>query len=94
MATFSQALSVRPKVSWEATERGMCSIQDRELGEGRVYRRLTEVLGAQLTLTETPGGGCTFTLVLPQPMENETMRDLPDPSRDDLASPDSLEVPA
>jgi phenylpropionate dioxygenase-like ring-hydroxylating dioxygenase large terminal subunit len=41
---FSQALSVRPKVRWEATERGMCSIQDRVLGEGRIYRRLTEVL--------------------------------------------------
>jgi hypothetical protein len=41
---FSQALSVRPKASWEATERGMCSIQDRVLGEGRIYRRLTEML--------------------------------------------------
>jgi len=37
-------------------------------------RRLTELLGAELTLAETPGGGCTFTLVLPQPMEDEDMQ--------------------
>ncbi len=29
-------------------------------------RRLAELVGARTTLTETPGGGCTFTLSLPE----------------------------
>lgn len=32
-------------------------------------RRLAELLGASLTLTETPGGGCTFTILLPPPID-------------------------
>lgn len=54
---FSPALNVRPKVSWEATERGMCSIQDRELGEGRIYRRVTEVLLPNVRIAPSVGAG-------------------------------------
>jgi nitrite reductase/ring-hydroxylating ferredoxin subunit len=54
---FSQALSVRPKVSWEATECGMCSIQNRELGEGRIYRRLTEVLLPNVRIVPSVAAG-------------------------------------
>jgi hypothetical protein len=54
---FSQALSVRPKVRWEATERGMCSIQDRTLGEGRIYRRITEVLLPNVRIVPSVAAG-------------------------------------
>jgi hypothetical protein len=57
---FSQALSVRPKVSWEATECGMCSIQDRALGEGRTYRRLTEVLLPNVRIVPSVAAGEGF----------------------------------
>ena len=36
-------------------------------------RRLTELLDTSLTLTETPGGGCTFTLELTAPMNEDSM---------------------
>lgn len=41
---FTKALSVRPRVSWEQTGRGMRSVQDRDLEGGRIFRRITEVL--------------------------------------------------
>ena len=34
-------------------------------------RRLAEILDTSLTLTETPGGGCTFTLELIAPIHEE-----------------------
>jgi nitrite reductase/ring-hydroxylating ferredoxin subunit len=54
---FSQALSVRPTVRWEATERGMCSIQDRALSEGQIYRRLTEVLLPNVRIVPSVAAG-------------------------------------
>lgn len=41
---FAPAMSERPRVTWEYTERGMRSIQERRLEGGAVYRRITEVL--------------------------------------------------
>jgi signal transduction histidine kinase len=37
-------------------------------------KRLTEVIGAELELTETPGGGCTFTVHLDAPIITETRK--------------------
>src|SRR5205814_1707374 len=36
-------------------------------------RRLTELLSTTLALTETPGGGCTFTLELSAPIPEDSM---------------------
>ncbi len=54
---FSQALAIRPRVSWETTERGMRSIQDRDLEGGRVFRRITEVLIPNVRIVPSVGAG-------------------------------------
>jgi nitrite reductase/ring-hydroxylating ferredoxin subunit len=41
---FAKSLAARPNVSWEITERGMRSIQDRAWASGGTFRRITEVL--------------------------------------------------
>jgi len=41
---FTKALAVRPRVHWEATERGVRSIQDRDMEGSGTLRRITEVL--------------------------------------------------
>ena len=53
---FTKALAVRPRVSWEATERGMRSIQDRDAENGRVFRRITEVLLPNVRIVPSVGG--------------------------------------
>jgi signal transduction histidine kinase len=44
-------------------------------------RRLSELLGASLTLAETPGGGCTFTILLPPPTDEVPMVRMSNASR-------------
>jgi nitrite reductase/ring-hydroxylating ferredoxin subunit len=41
---FAKSLAARPRVSFETTERGMRSIQDRDWESGGTFRRVTEVL--------------------------------------------------
>jgi hypothetical protein len=52
---FTQALAARPRVSWETTARGMRSIQDRDLPDGRVFRRVTEVLLPNVRIVPSVG---------------------------------------
>ena len=52
---FTKALSVRPRVSWEATGRGMRSIQDRDLEGGGIFRRITEVLIPNVRIVPSVG---------------------------------------
>jgi nitrite reductase/ring-hydroxylating ferredoxin subunit len=52
---FTKALSVRPRVSWEQTGRGMRSIQDRDLEDGRIFRRITEVLIPNVRIVPSVG---------------------------------------
>jgi two-component system sensor histidine kinase KdpD len=42
-------------------------------------RRLAQILDTTLTLTETPGGGCTFSLELDAPVTGETRAPAPTP---------------
>lgn len=53
---FSNVLGVRPRVSWETTERGIRSIQERDLGSGRNFRRITEVLLPNVRIVPSVGG--------------------------------------
>jgi nitrite reductase/ring-hydroxylating ferredoxin subunit len=53
---FSKALAARPRVSWEATAAGMRSIQDRDTEDGRVFRRITEVLLPNVRIVPSVGG--------------------------------------
>lgn len=52
---FTKALGARPRVSWEATGRGMRSIQDRDLEDGRVFRRITEILIPNVRIVPSVG---------------------------------------
>jgi nitrite reductase/ring-hydroxylating ferredoxin subunit len=52
---FSQALAARPRVSWEATARGMRSIQDRGTESGGTFRRITEVLLPNVRIVPSVG---------------------------------------
>jgi nitrite reductase/ring-hydroxylating ferredoxin subunit len=52
---FTRALAARPRVSWEATARGVRSIQDRELTGGRTFRRITEVLLPNVRIVPSVG---------------------------------------
>ena len=54
---FTKALAVRPRVSWETTAGGMRSIQDRDTEDGRVFRRITEVLLPNVRIVPSVGGG-------------------------------------
>ncbi|MGH7321438.1 MAG: Rieske 2Fe-2S domain-containing protein [Candidatus Rokuibacteriota bacterium] len=54
---FSTAMASRPRVTWELTERGMRSIQERELGDGRPFRRITEVLIPNVRIVPNPHAG-------------------------------------
>src|SRR5262245_55131456 len=53
---FTKALAVRPRVSWETTESGMRSIQDRDATNGRTFRRITEVLLPNIRIVPSVGG--------------------------------------
>ncbi|MGH2453780.1 MAG: Rieske 2Fe-2S domain-containing protein [bacterium] len=54
---FSSAMTVRPEITWELTERGMRSTQDRALGEGRLFRRTTEVLVPNIRIVPSVAAG-------------------------------------
>jgi hypothetical protein len=52
---FTKALAARPRVSWESTDRGMRSIQDREMEGSRIFRRITEVLLPNVRIVPSVG---------------------------------------
>jgi nitrite reductase/ring-hydroxylating ferredoxin subunit len=54
---FSPALAVRPVVAWEFTDLGVCSMQDRRLDNGRMFRRLTEVLVPNIRIVSSVAAG-------------------------------------
>ncbi|MGH7355259.1 MAG: Rieske 2Fe-2S domain-containing protein, partial [Candidatus Rokuibacteriota bacterium] len=54
---FSRALAARPTVGWEETERGVRSLQDRTLEDGRFYRRVTEVLLPNVRIVPSVAAG-------------------------------------
>ncbi len=54
---FSRAIASRPRVTWESTERGMRSIQERNMEGGRVFRRITEVLIPNVRIVPNPQAG-------------------------------------
>jgi nitrite reductase/ring-hydroxylating ferredoxin subunit len=54
---FSDALNLRPRVSWEETEAGVRSTQDRELPHGRLFRRVTEILLPNIRIVPSVAAG-------------------------------------
>jgi nitrite reductase/ring-hydroxylating ferredoxin subunit len=54
---FSDALNLRPQVSWEESAHGMRSTQDRELPDGRVFRRVTEILLPNIRIVPSVAAG-------------------------------------
>ena len=54
---FSSAMNLRPQVDWEATPHGVSSTQLRELADGRVFRRVTEILLPNIRIVPNVGGG-------------------------------------
>jgi phenylpropionate dioxygenase-like ring-hydroxylating dioxygenase large terminal subunit len=54
---FAQAMSERPHVSWEYTERGMRTIQVRPQAGGALYRRITEVLLPNVRIVPSVAAG-------------------------------------
>jgi hypothetical protein len=54
---FSDALNLRPQVSWEESAHGMRSTQDRELPAGRVFRRVTEILLPNIRIVPSVAAG-------------------------------------
>jgi nitrite reductase/ring-hydroxylating ferredoxin subunit len=47
-------MAVLPKVEFELTDYGVCSVQDRVLDDGRTYRRRTEVVLPNLRVVPNP----------------------------------------
>src|SRR5262245_20109598 len=56
---FSSAMSARPDVSWAATAHGVSSTQVRALPDGRVFRRVTEILAPNVRIVPSVGAGDT-----------------------------------
>jgi nitrite reductase/ring-hydroxylating ferredoxin subunit len=54
---FSSAMNLRPQVSWERAEHRVSSTQTRELADGRVFRRVTEILLPNIRIVPNVGGG-------------------------------------
>jgi nitrite reductase/ring-hydroxylating ferredoxin subunit len=54
---FSDALNLRPRVSWEETDRAVRSTQDRELPDGRLFRRVTEILLPNIRIVPSVAAG-------------------------------------
>ena len=54
---FSSALAARPRVTWEPTERGVRSFQDRTLDGDRLFRRITEVLVPNIRIVPSVAAG-------------------------------------
>jgi nitrite reductase/ring-hydroxylating ferredoxin subunit len=54
---FSSAMNLRPDVSWEATAHGVSSTQLRELPDGKVFRRITEILLPNIRIVPSVGAG-------------------------------------
>jgi nitrite reductase/ring-hydroxylating ferredoxin subunit len=59
---FSDALNVRPRVTWEEADAAVRSTQDRELPDGRRFRRVAEILLPNIRIVPsvaagTPGEG-------------------------------------
>jgi len=54
---FSGALNLRPTVSWEEADAGVRSIQDRALPDGRLFRRMTEILLPNIRIVPSVAAG-------------------------------------
>jgi hypothetical protein len=54
---FSDALNVRPRVSWEEAEGAVRSTQDRTLPDGRLFRRVTEILLPNIRIVPSVAAG-------------------------------------
>jgi nitrite reductase/ring-hydroxylating ferredoxin subunit len=54
---FSDAMNLRPQVSWEEAEAGMRSTQDRELPDGHLFRRVTEILLPNIRIVPSVAAG-------------------------------------
>jgi nitrite reductase/ring-hydroxylating ferredoxin subunit len=54
---FSSAMNLRPDVSWELTDHGVSSTQVREMPDGRVFRRVTEILLPNIRIVPSVGAG-------------------------------------
>jgi nitrite reductase/ring-hydroxylating ferredoxin subunit len=61
---FTPNMAVMPKVTFEFTPRGVRSIQFRDLGEGRIHRRITEAVHPTIRAVASPRaeveGRCTL----------------------------------
>jgi len=54
---FSSAMNLRPDVSWALTAHGVSSTQVREMPDGRVFRRVTEILLPNIRIVPSVGAG-------------------------------------
>jgi phenylpropionate dioxygenase-like ring-hydroxylating dioxygenase large terminal subunit len=51
---FHELMDIRPEISWEATEHGMCSFQIRKLPDGKTFRRVTELVLPNIRIVADP----------------------------------------
>ncbi|HEU5189664.1 MAG TPA: aromatic ring-hydroxylating dioxygenase subunit alpha [Methylomirabilota bacterium] len=54
---FSDALNLQPRVSWEEADAGVRSTQDRALPDGRLFRRVTEILLPNIRIVPSVAAG-------------------------------------
>jgi len=51
---FHALMDIRPEISWELTEHGVCSYQIRAMPDGNTFRRVTEVVLPNIRIVADP----------------------------------------
>ena len=54
---FSSAMNLRPAVTWAPTTHGVASTQLREMPDGKVFRRITEIVLPNIRIVPSVGAG-------------------------------------
>lgn len=54
---FAAAMGRTPEISWADTPYGMRALQDRQMEDGRLFRRITEALVPNVRLVPSPAAG-------------------------------------
>lgn len=74
---FTASMSVMPTVTFDETPRGIRSVQLRDLGDGRIHRRVTEAVLPTIRAVANPrsqGSGSVSILGWVLPIDNTTFR--------------------
>lgn len=54
---FAAAMGIVPEVSWNTFDQGVCSVQERRLPNGALFRRITEARVPNVRIVASPGAG-------------------------------------